>query len=181
MFFFQAEDGIRDGHVTGVQTCALPISRRTLRPAALSVAARGLSRRALACADRGALADGGTGPRHRPRPLRPLLRRQLPGRLRADPRAGRPAHHPRGAGGDPPEPPAEPERRLRGRRVHRSGVDLLPDGEDLHPTARVAPEVAAASEPLLSGVFTADNMDYVLRDSYMCGVAVGPIDIDRII
>src|SRR6266508_5253433 len=27
-FFFQAEDGIRDGHVTGVQTCALPISER---------------------------------------------------------------------------------------------------------------------------------------------------------
>src|SRR5439155_2880764 len=25
-FFFQEEDGIRDGHVTGVQTCALPIS-----------------------------------------------------------------------------------------------------------------------------------------------------------
>src|SRR5690625_5654479 len=25
--FFQAEDGIRDGHVTGVQTCALPICR----------------------------------------------------------------------------------------------------------------------------------------------------------
>src|SRR5690625_5637952 len=25
-FFYQAEDGIRDGHVTGVQTCALPIS-----------------------------------------------------------------------------------------------------------------------------------------------------------
>src|SRR5690606_40040828 len=34
-FFFQAEDGIRDFHVTGVQTCALPIysrpSRRTRR------------------------------------------------------------------------------------------------------------------------------------------------------
>src|SRR5207253_6202690 len=32
MFFFQAEDSIRDGHVTGVQTCALPISdpRRVL-------------------------------------------------------------------------------------------------------------------------------------------------------
>src|SRR5689334_5879901 len=29
-FFFQAEDGIRDGTVTGVQTCALPIS--TCRP-----------------------------------------------------------------------------------------------------------------------------------------------------
>src|SRR5690554_7468883 len=25
-FFFQAEDGIRDADVTGVQTCALPIS-----------------------------------------------------------------------------------------------------------------------------------------------------------
>src|SRR5207253_8624159 len=30
-FFFQAEDGIRDGHVTGVQTCALPISNKILR------------------------------------------------------------------------------------------------------------------------------------------------------
>src|SRR5256885_11580033 len=29
-FFFQAEDGIRDYKVTGVQTCALPISRRGL-------------------------------------------------------------------------------------------------------------------------------------------------------
>src|SRR5207249_2326756 len=27
-FFFQAEDGIRDRNVTGVQTCALPILRR---------------------------------------------------------------------------------------------------------------------------------------------------------
>src|SRR5438874_5172480 len=27
LFFFQAEDGIRDLYVTGVQTCALPISR----------------------------------------------------------------------------------------------------------------------------------------------------------
>src|SRR6266481_8977620 len=29
-FFFQAEDGIRDGTVTGVQTCALPISAEAL-------------------------------------------------------------------------------------------------------------------------------------------------------
>src|SRR5437868_12668786 len=27
IFFFQAEDGIRDRNVTGVQTCALPICR----------------------------------------------------------------------------------------------------------------------------------------------------------
>src|SRR5215203_2295383 len=32
-FFFQAEDGIRDIGVTGVQTCALPISRAGGRPA----------------------------------------------------------------------------------------------------------------------------------------------------
>src|SRR5438445_8592257 len=32
-FFFQAEDGIRDIGVTGVQTCALPISRRRTKPA----------------------------------------------------------------------------------------------------------------------------------------------------
>src|SRR5207244_6890853 len=30
-FFFQAEDGIRDDLVTGVQTCALPISLRERR------------------------------------------------------------------------------------------------------------------------------------------------------
>src|SRR5690606_41038241 len=31
IFFFQAEDGIRDFHVTGVQTCALPIYRTRSR------------------------------------------------------------------------------------------------------------------------------------------------------
>jgi HD superfamily phosphohydrolase len=50
-------------------------------------------------------------------------------------------------------------------------------------TAPVAahPRWLAHLKPLLSGIYTADNMDYVLRDSYMCGVAVGPIDIERII
>src|SRR5690349_22767843 len=32
-FFFQAEDGIRDLYVTGVQTCALPISSAQDEPA----------------------------------------------------------------------------------------------------------------------------------------------------
>src|SRR5690606_39526734 len=31
VFFFQAEDGIRDFHVTGVQTCALPIYHQPRR------------------------------------------------------------------------------------------------------------------------------------------------------
>src|SRR5262249_56177593 len=34
-FFFQAEDGIRDWSVTGVQTCALPISPAAARSALL--------------------------------------------------------------------------------------------------------------------------------------------------
>src|SRR5439155_9264809 len=38
LFFFQAEDGIRDGHVTGVQTCALPIFRWTARGNSSSIA-----------------------------------------------------------------------------------------------------------------------------------------------
>src|SRR5690606_40444643 len=50
-FFFQAEDGIRDFHVTGVQTCALPISvsgspspRSTRRRAVSSNPSRSASR-----------------------------------------------------------------------------------------------------------------------------------------
>ena len=35
-------------------------------------------------------------------------------------------------------------------------------------------------QPLLSGIYTADNLDYVLRDAYMCGVAIGAVDIDRL-
>src|SRR3712207_8046586 len=54
-FFFQAEDGIRDIGVTGVQTCALPISRH---PGA---------------------ADGGGAFRHRAVPARPA---GLPGGVR---------------------------------------------------------------------------------------------------
>src|SRR4051794_41645652 len=39
-FFFQAEDGIRDGRVTGVQTCALPISLHGVALLPLNVVAR---------------------------------------------------------------------------------------------------------------------------------------------
>src|SRR5947208_11464115 len=35
LFFFQAEDGIRDDLVTGVQTCALPISNHLREPTSL--------------------------------------------------------------------------------------------------------------------------------------------------
>src|SRR2546430_12052566 len=65
-FFFQAEDGIRDLTVTGVQTCALPISG--LRQGALNPRGpRGLARRdarrvgAAAARGGGARGAGGVG------------------------------------------------------------------------------------------------------------------------
>src|SRR5207244_9995470 len=42
VFFFQAEDGIRDDLVTGVQTCALPISSSRM-PAPVTLVGRSLS------------------------------------------------------------------------------------------------------------------------------------------
>jgi HD superfamily phosphohydrolase len=35
--------------------------------------------------------------------------------------------------------------------------------------------------PALVGAYSADNMDYVPRDSYICGVSAGPVDVQRII
>src|SRR5882762_6821602 len=47
VFFFQAEDGILDSSVTGVQTCALPIASSSWAPTTFSPShsARALSRR----------------------------------------------------------------------------------------------------------------------------------------
>jgi HD superfamily phosphohydrolase len=36
-------------------------------------------------------------------------------------------------------------------------------------------------KPVLSGMYTADNLDYVLRDAYMCGIAIGPVDLERLL
>jgi HD superfamily phosphohydrolase len=35
-------------------------------------------------------------------------------------------------------------------------------------------------QPLLSGVFTVDNLDYVRRDAYFTGVSIGPVDVERL-
>jgi len=43
------------------------------------------------------------------------------------------------------------------------------------------PPWLAALRPALVGAFSADNMDYVPRDSYICGVSAGPVDVQRII
>ncbi len=44
-----------------------------------------------------------------------------------------------------------------------------------------APGWLAALKPAMVGPFSADNMDYVPRDSYICGVAAGPVDVQRIL
>ena len=53
--------------------------------------------------------------------------------------------------------------------------------KDPHKKTRGYPYWLRLLQPLIGGLFTADNFDYVLRDSYMCGVAIGPVDIDRLI
>src|SRR5207302_6738012 len=89
-FFFQAEDGIRDFHVTGVQTCALPI----FQGLPLDV---GRERRRQLLVVPAGVVDAG----HLPR---------LDGRHR-DGAPGRP-----GSGGGDPRPPHAAPRRRRGRR-----------------------------------------------------------------
>jgi HD superfamily phosphohydrolase len=39
----------------------------------------------------------------------------------------------------------------------------------------------SALRPALIGPYSADNMDYVPRDSYICGVSAGPVDVQRIV
>ena len=53
--------------------------------------------------------------------------------------------------------------------------------KDPHKPVRDYPRWLTFLQPIIGGVYTADNCDYVLRDSYMCGVAIGPIDIDRLL
>ncbi len=73
-----------------------------------------------------------------------------------------------------PSAPFEP-----GERIDPEWICYLMGKTYTSPTAE-HPRWLSHLKPLLSGIYTADNMDYVLRDSYMCGVAVGPIDIERI-
>src|SRR5207237_1452350 len=68
IFFFQAEDGIRDSSVTGVQTCALPIFQRKFprrQPFSLILSANPLH--VIAAPPRQArVSVSARQPRHRP-------------------------------------------------------------------------------------------------------------------
>src|SRR5437660_9671981 len=82
-FFFQAEDGIRDGHVTGVQTCALPIYRRRV------VAGFARRRRLARCLGGGAWARGGGDRGGVPAGVEPALAAPLQARRSEERRVGK--------------------------------------------------------------------------------------------
>src|SRR5206468_10201038 len=68
-FFFQAEDGIRDLIVTGVQTCALPISENGLFIATIRACQTSATAPLPAC-PRGRPLPAGGGPPGQHRPFR---------------------------------------------------------------------------------------------------------------
>ncbi len=80
------------------------------------------------------------------------------------------------------------------RKIRRSPSGEFAPGEQLDPDhlaflilkdpdkdSQRYPKWLAYLQPVIGGIYTADNLDYVLRDSYMCGVAVGPVDLTRLI
>jgi HD superfamily phosphohydrolase len=78
------------------------------------------------------------------------------------------------------------------QQLRRSPSGPFAPGEELKPEEiafpikkngkedQKKPKWVRLLQPLTSGIFTFDNLDYVSRDSYMCGVAVGPIDRARL-
>lgn len=79
------------------------------------------------------------------------------------------------------------------QKIQRSPSGPFEAGEEIDP-AHLAylikkdgqsgdgyPQWLKLLKPLFNGIYTADNLDYVLRDSYMCGVAIGPIDLERLL
>ncbi len=80
------------------------------------------------------------------------------------------------------------------RKLRRSPHGPFLPGEQLDPDhiaflilkdpdkeSAAYPKWLACLQPVIGGIYTADNLDYVLRDSYMCGVAIGPVDLTRLI
>ena len=80
------------------------------------------------------------------------------------------------------------------KKIRRSPSGSFEAGEELDPdhiahlilkdkgkdNSRM-PKWLNVLQPVISGSYTGDNLDYVLRDSYMCGVSVGPVDLSRLI
>ena len=79
------------------------------------------------------------------------------------------------------------------RRIRRSPDGAFKPGEALEPEhvafLMCRPEVGAERlpgwlrtlQPVFSGIYTADNMDYIQRDAYMTGFSLDLVDIDRLL
>ncbi len=66
-----------------------------------------------------------------------------------------------------------------GEHIDPRWVQYLISPDDL--AGFKAPTWLAALKPAMVGPFSADNLDYVPRDAYICGVAAGPVDVKRIL
>ena len=80
------------------------------------------------------------------------------------------------------------------RGIRRSPEGLFEKGELIHPE-QIAylirmPEPGVPDQfppwlqtlkPVFSGIYTADNMDYIQRDAYMTGFSLDMVDIDRLL
>src|SRR3989441_4269800 len=138
-FFFQAEDGIRDKLVTGVQTCALPICRVR----ADSRRGRGRARQAAALR-----------PRRSHRRLR--LRPPSPGGRRR-PGAGPRLHDARARAPDPAVARALPARGHQGNA--HAGAARAPEGRDRVMTAEeLVDQLDAQNQRLLSRLAPDDTL-----------------------
>jgi len=73
-----------------------------------------------------------------------------------------------------PSGPFEPGERIDPRWA----AELMADDPLTGPPP---PRWVRLLKPILCGTYTADNLDYVPRDAYMCGVAVGPVDVPRLL
>ncbi len=80
------------------------------------------------------------------------------------------------------------------KRIRRSPHGPLKRGESINPEQiaflikkplkkeeRKHPRWLTLLQQLFRGIFTVDNIDYVLRDAYMTGVSIGPIDWRRLL
>jgi HD superfamily phosphohydrolase len=79
------------------------------------------------------------------------------------------------------------------RGIRRSPDGLFKPGETLEPEYVAflvrRPEVGAERlpgwlrtlQPVFSGIYTADNVDYIQRDAYMTGFSLDLVDIDRLL
>src|SRR6266511_6260087 len=135
-FFFQAEDGIRDFHVTGVQTCAFRSAprRRTRRPPAVGVPGR---RRGRA----GARAPRAAAPRRRADRRTTVPAGSTPPAPAGLPRWPRPS-------APPPRWPSRrrpPSARCRPRSTDPPPPEVVDTTEDAEPGRTVAQDPGTGS------------------------------------